>query len=204
MWPVCGCLLDVYLCVCSGHLPKEHGESVLAGQGAVCGRDCFSLQHSRERPAADQRQHRGGHHPLSRVHTVNIWTCVHLILHSGASEWCIQWLQMWLFLSVNSAQLTMCLRAIIKHDFPGRWTAIVDKIGIYLQSQNSGSWYGSLLALYQLVKTYEWVICSCLCISLSSGLQVVQKQTDAPDGVWHRTSRAVVLGRGLDEPSIFV
>uniref|UniRef100_A0A8C2ZX50 Importin 8 n=1 Tax=Cyclopterus lumpus TaxID=8103 RepID=A0A8C2ZX50_CYCLU len=54
------------------------------------------------------------------------------------------------------AQLTMCLRAIIKHDFPGRWTAIVDKIGIYLQSQNGSSWYGSLLALYQLVKTYEY------------------------------------------------
>ncbi|XP_037551691.1 importin-8 [Nematolebias whitei] len=54
------------------------------------------------------------------------------------------------------AQLTMCLRAIIKHDFPGRWTAIVDKLGLYLQSQHSGSWYGSLLALYQLVKTYEY------------------------------------------------
>ncbi|XP_062338822.1 importin-8 isoform X3 [Osmerus eperlanus] len=54
------------------------------------------------------------------------------------------------------AQLTVCLRAIIKHDFPGRWTAIVDKIGVYLQSQNSGSWYGSLLALYQLVKNYEY------------------------------------------------
>uniref|UniRef100_H2U7J3 Importin 8 n=1 Tax=Takifugu rubripes TaxID=31033 RepID=H2U7J3_TAKRU len=53
-------------------------------------------------------------------------------------------------------QLTMCLRAIIKHDFPGRWTAIVDKIGMYLQSQNSGSWYGTLLVLYQLVKTYEY------------------------------------------------
>ncbi|KAI1882050.1 hypothetical protein AGOR_G00246700 [Albula goreensis] len=54
------------------------------------------------------------------------------------------------------AQLTVCLRAIIKHDFPGRWTAIVDKIGMYLQSQNTASWYGSLLALYQLVKTYEY------------------------------------------------
>uniref|UniRef100_A0A4W4EA82 Importin N-terminal domain-containing protein n=1 Tax=Electrophorus electricus TaxID=8005 RepID=A0A4W4EA82_ELEEL len=54
------------------------------------------------------------------------------------------------------AQLTVCLRAIIKHDFPGRWTGIVDKISVYLQSQNSGSWYGSLLALYQLVKTYEF------------------------------------------------
>uniref|UniRef100_A0A6Q2YJX2 Importin N-terminal domain-containing protein n=1 Tax=Esox lucius TaxID=8010 RepID=A0A6Q2YJX2_ESOLU len=59
-------------------------------------------------------------------------------------------------LCLPRAQLTVCLRAIIKHDFPGRWTAIVDKIGLYLQSQNSGSWYGSLLALYQLVKTYEY------------------------------------------------
>uniref|UniRef100_A0AAY4B6W3 Importin N-terminal domain-containing protein n=1 Tax=Denticeps clupeoides TaxID=299321 RepID=A0AAY4B6W3_9TELE len=54
------------------------------------------------------------------------------------------------------AQLTVCLRVIIKHDFPGRWTAVVDKIALYLQSQNSGSWYGSLLSLYQLVKTYEF------------------------------------------------
>uniref|UniRef100_A0AAY4B7G4 Importin N-terminal domain-containing protein n=1 Tax=Denticeps clupeoides TaxID=299321 RepID=A0AAY4B7G4_9TELE len=52
--------------------------------------------------------------------------------------------------------LTVCLRVIIKHDFPGRWTAVVDKIALYLQSQNSGSWYGSLLSLYQLVKTYEF------------------------------------------------
>ncbi|XP_020831465.1 importin-8 isoform X4 [Phascolarctos cinereus] len=50
----------------------------------------------------------------------------------------------------------MCLRAIIKHDFPGHWTAVVDKIGYYLQSQSSGSWLGSLLCLYQLVKTYEY------------------------------------------------
>ncbi|XP_030070417.1 LOW QUALITY PROTEIN: importin-8 [Microcaecilia unicolor] len=54
------------------------------------------------------------------------------------------------------AQLTMCLRAIIKHDFPGRWTGSSTKIGLYLQSQNCGSWLGSLLCLYQLVKTYEY------------------------------------------------
>ncbi|XP_023593837.1 importin-8 isoform X2 [Trichechus manatus latirostris] len=53
-------------------------------------------------------------------------------------------------------QLTMCLRAIIKHDFPGHWPSVVDKIDYYLQSQSSGSWLGSLLCLYQLVKTYEY------------------------------------------------
>ncbi|ELW72504.1 Importin-8 [Tupaia chinensis] len=53
-------------------------------------------------------------------------------------------------------QLTMCLRVIIKHDFPGHWPAVVDKIDYYLQSQSSGSWLGSLLCLYQLVKTYEY------------------------------------------------
>ncbi|KAK2488729.1 hypothetical protein MC885_014285 [Smutsia gigantea] len=53
-------------------------------------------------------------------------------------------------------QLTMCLRAIIKYDFPGHWPVVVDKIDYYLQSQSSGSWLGSLLCLYQLVKTYEY------------------------------------------------
>lgn len=59
-----------YFVVCSGHLPEEHGESVLAGQGAVSGRSRLPLQHPRKRPAADQGSHCGGHHPLSRVHTV--------------------------------------------------------------------------------------------------------------------------------------
>ncbi|XP_033832240.1 importin-8 isoform X2 [Periophthalmus magnuspinnatus] len=54
------------------------------------------------------------------------------------------------------AQLTMCLRAIIRHDFPGRWPGVVDKLQVYLRAQNSSGWYGALLALYQLVKTYEY------------------------------------------------
>lgn len=53
-------------------------------------------------------------------------------------------------------QLTMCLRVIIRHDFPGHWPAVVDKIDYYLKSPNSGNWLGSLLCLYQLVKTYEY------------------------------------------------
>ncbi|XP_062051008.1 importin-8 isoform X1 [Lepus europaeus] len=53
-------------------------------------------------------------------------------------------------------QLTMCLRVIIKHDFPGQWPAVVDKISCYLQSQDTSGWLGSLLCLYQLVKTYEY------------------------------------------------
>uniref|UniRef100_A0A8C7FNV0 Importin 7 n=1 Tax=Oncorhynchus kisutch TaxID=8019 RepID=A0A8C7FNV0_ONCKI len=45
---------------------------------------------------------------------------------------------------------------MIKHDYPGKWTAIVDKIGFYLQSDNSAGWLGILLCLYQLVKNYEY------------------------------------------------
>ncbi|CAB1339253.1 unnamed protein product [Coregonus sp. 'balchen'] len=30
-------------------------------------------------------------------------------------------------------QLTTCIHHMIKHDYPGKWTAIVDKIGFYLQ-----------------------------------------------------------------------
>uniref|UniRef100_A0A4W3IXC5 Importin 7 n=1 Tax=Callorhinchus milii TaxID=7868 RepID=A0A4W3IXC5_CALMI len=53
-------------------------------------------------------------------------------------------------------QLTTCIHQIIKHDYPGRWTAVVDKIGFYLQSDNSACWLGILLCLYQLVKNYEY------------------------------------------------
>uniref|UniRef100_A0AAY4EAR1 Importin N-terminal domain-containing protein n=1 Tax=Denticeps clupeoides TaxID=299321 RepID=A0AAY4EAR1_9TELE len=53
-------------------------------------------------------------------------------------------------------QLTTCIHHMIKHDYPGKWTAIVDKIGYYLQSDNSSGWLGILLCLYQLVKNYEY------------------------------------------------
>lgn len=53
-------------------------------------------------------------------------------------------------------QLALCMNHIIKHDFPGRWTGIVDKVSIYLQNPDTGSWMGALLSLYQLVKNYEY------------------------------------------------
>lgn len=53
-------------------------------------------------------------------------------------------------------QLCVCLRTIIKHDFPTRWTQVVDKIHIYLQNPEPASWMGALLCLYQLIKNYEY------------------------------------------------
>ncbi|CAJ0953247.1 unnamed protein product [Ranitomeya imitator] len=48
-------------------------------------------------------------------------------------------------------QLTTCIHHIIKHDYPNRWTAVVEKIGFYLQSDNSALLgLGILLCLYQL------------------------------------------------------
>lgn len=52
-------------------------------------------------------------------------------------------------------QLTTCIHHMIKHDYPSKWTTIVDKIGFYLQSDNRAGWLGILLCLYQLVKNYE-------------------------------------------------
>ena len=49
----------------------------------------------------------------------------------------------------------MCVSNIVKHDFPGRWTQIVDKISIYLQNPDPNGWGGALLCLYQLVKNFE-------------------------------------------------
>ncbi|KAH0535773.1 importin-7 [Cotesia glomerata] len=53
-------------------------------------------------------------------------------------------------------QLAMCISNIVKHDFPARWTQIVDKITIYLQNPEPTYWPGVLLALYQLVKNFEY------------------------------------------------
>lgn len=54
-------------------------------------------------------------------------------------------------------QLAVCISNIIKYDFPGRWTQIVDKITIYLQNSDASCWPGVLLALHQLVKNFEYV-----------------------------------------------
>lgn len=56
---------------------------------------------------------------------------------------------------VIRTQLAQCVSIIVKHDFPGRWTQIVDKISIYLQNPNVAGWSGALLCLYQLVKIFE-------------------------------------------------
>lgn len=55
-----------------------------------------------------------------------------------------------------SVQLATCVNQIIKHDFPGRWTQIVDKISIYFQNPDFNGWSGALICLYQLVKNYEY------------------------------------------------
>ncbi|KAL1130891.1 hypothetical protein AAG570_012132 [Ranatra chinensis] len=53
-------------------------------------------------------------------------------------------------------QLSVCVSTIIRIDFPGRWTQIVDKISIYIQNPDADGWSGALLCLYQLVKTFEY------------------------------------------------
>ncbi|XP_071034336.1 importin-7 isoform X2 [Parasteatoda tepidariorum] len=53
-------------------------------------------------------------------------------------------------------QLAVCVSNIVKHDFPGKWTGIVDKISVYLQMNDSNVCMGALLCLYQLVKNFEY------------------------------------------------
>lgn len=55
-------------------------------------------------------------------------------------------------------QLAVCINTIVKRDFPGRWTQVVDKISIYLQSADYNSWAGALICLYQLIKIYEYKV----------------------------------------------
>ncbi|CAG9857750.1 unnamed protein product [Phyllotreta striolata] len=53
-------------------------------------------------------------------------------------------------------QLCTCVNHIIRHDFPGRWTQIVDKISVYLSNPDPNGWHGAFLCLYQLVKNFEY------------------------------------------------
>lgn len=53
-------------------------------------------------------------------------------------------------------QLCVSVNNIIKHDFPNRWTEVVDKISIYLQNNDANGWNGAMLCLHQLVKNYEY------------------------------------------------
>jgi hypothetical protein len=52
-------------------------------------------------------------------------------------------------------QLALCVHVIVRHDFPGRWPEMVDKIGVYLENPDIKLWPGTLLALYQLCKGFE-------------------------------------------------
>uniref|UniRef100_A0A182VLJ7 Importin N-terminal domain-containing protein n=1 Tax=Anopheles merus TaxID=30066 RepID=A0A182VLJ7_ANOME len=57
---------------------------------------------------------------------------------------------------VIKVQLCFCLSHIIKNDFPGRWTQVVDKVSLCLQNSDPNAWHGALLCMYQLVKHYEY------------------------------------------------
>ncbi|EDO49266.1 predicted protein [Nematostella vectensis] len=53
-------------------------------------------------------------------------------------------------------QLTVCIGQVLRHDFPEKWPAVINKVNMYLTSSNQSTWLGSLLVLYQVVKKYEF------------------------------------------------
>ncbi|GIY51835.1 hypothetical protein CDAR_477292 [Caerostris darwini] len=53
-------------------------------------------------------------------------------------------------------QLAVCVSNIVKYDFPGKWTGIVDKISVYLQMNDTNVCMGALICMYQLVKNFEY------------------------------------------------
>ena len=53
-------------------------------------------------------------------------------------------------------QLLVCIKTIIRHDFPGAWSGLVDKIAQQFQSGDANATQAGLLTLYQLVKNYEY------------------------------------------------
>ncbi|KAL5007680.1 hypothetical protein ScPMuIL_016486 [Solemya velum] len=53
-------------------------------------------------------------------------------------------------------QLCVCISHMIKHDYPGRWPNIPEKLAAFIQSDNHNTWMGALMCLYQMVKVYEY------------------------------------------------
>ncbi|XP_050524127.1 importin-7 [Daktulosphaira vitifoliae] len=54
------------------------------------------------------------------------------------------------------AQLTVCLVTMLKHDFPGHWPTVVDKIAVCLKSDNTSYWMAGLVGFSSLVKAFEY------------------------------------------------
>lgn len=56
-------------------------------------------------------------------------------------------------------QLCVCLSHIIKSDFPGRWPNVVEKMAMFINSDNHATWMGALLSIHQFVKVFEYRRC---------------------------------------------
>ena len=54
-------------------------------------------------------------------------------------------------------QLAVCVSHLVKQDYPHKWPAIVERVAMYLQSDQHDTWLGALICLYQMVKTFEYV-----------------------------------------------
>lgn len=57
--------------------------------------------------------------------------------------------------TIIRSQLCECIGYVCKQDFPTRWTSLVDKIVIYLQSPDAAGWPGALSGLRALVKVWN-------------------------------------------------
>lgn len=45
---------------------------------------------------------------------------------------------------------------ILKNDFPGRWTNVVDKINVFLKSDNSSYWVAGIIGFSSMVRAFEY------------------------------------------------
>lgn len=70
-------------------------------------------------------------------------------------------------------QLVICVRQIAQADFPDKWTAIIEKVHHFIQTNDMNQWYGSLQAFYQLCKVFEYELISVMFIYLFSSLYIL-------------------------------
>lgn len=53
-------------------------------------------------------------------------------------------------------QLGVCLSTILKNDYPGKCDSVIEEMVQYLSMDDASVWYGALVAVYQLIRNYEY------------------------------------------------
>ena len=66
---------------------------------------------------------------------------------------------------ICSPQLALCVEMIARRDFPSNWPTLQEQIESRLEKPDANAWTAALTTIYRIVKSFEWVVLYCVCVS---------------------------------------